>query len=224
MPNPGFPADGSLRSSSNSWRRCSRSWASCWKPAERTQTCDVAGGYQTSGGMFLLARDDGRLVGTVALPDCRRECSISPLLRPSRVARAGDRHQPHRAVLAHALRGRWRCVCLDTTGKSPTAARLFRRHGFVEIERLQRQSPSGDFHGIEARFVARTPGWRRGRRQRGSPFRPLVADRPKSYNLRFTPVAARRAFFVGRALYSLPLTTRRRQPPGGKPACLQKDR
>ncbi len=97
---------------------------------------DVPGGYLASGGMFLLAKEAGRLVGTVALR--RIADGVIELRRfyvhPGWQGQGIGTRLLQRA-LAHAQSGRWRRVCLDTTGRSPAALWLFRRHGFVEIER-----------------------------------------------------------------------------------------
>jgi putative acetyltransferase len=111
---------------------------------------DVVGQYEAGGGLFLLARLQGELLGTVGLrrfdrdtlelrrfyvhPDWRGQGIGTSLL-----VRALD----------HARAGRWRRVCLDTTDRSPAARRLFRRHGFAQIARYNDNPRAEIFMQIE---------------------------------------------------------------------------
>jgi putative acetyltransferase len=92
--------------------------------------------YQSNGGVFLLARHEAQIVGTVAL---RQLAQSSCELKRFYVRKDHRRRSLGTALLdtaiAHAKAGPWKNLRLDTSSKSPAAISLFRKHGFVDIAR-----------------------------------------------------------------------------------------
>jgi putative acetyltransferase len=98
---------------------------------------DIPGEYQSGGGLFLVAKHQGQIIGTVALrriaPDV---CELKRFYVRVEHRRRGVGTRLLERAIAHArAHPTWRCIRLDTSSKSPAALSLFRKHGFVEIGR-----------------------------------------------------------------------------------------
>ncbi len=75
--------------------------------------------YQSNGGVFLLARHEAHVIGTIALRQIPHStCELKRFY-----------------VCKHHRRRGLGTALLDTSSKSPSAISLFRKHGFVEIPR-----------------------------------------------------------------------------------------
>lgn len=101
--------------------------------------------YPTTQGGFWLVRDQGRIMGTVALRGLLPEIAELKRLvlrREAQGKRRGLALAQH--ALAEARRLGFRRVRLDTTLKAQTALRLFRGLGFVEIARYN-DNPDAEF-------------------------------------------------------------------------------
>ncbi len=103
------------------------------KDADLRRISDV---YEAQGGLFLLARRHGQVIGTIALR--RMDTNACELKR----FYVRDVHRGKglgtallRKAIAHARRGGWETIRLDTSSKSPAAITLFRKKGFVDIPR-----------------------------------------------------------------------------------------
>lgn len=97
---------------------------------------NIPGEYQSDGGLFLVARSKGQIIGTIAL---RRIAADVCELKRFYVRAAHQRRGVGTSLLQKAIdaarSGRWSRIRLDTSFKSPSAISLFSRHGFVEIAR-----------------------------------------------------------------------------------------
>jgi putative acetyltransferase len=92
--------------------------------------------YQSNGGLFLLARGQGQLIGTIALRQIdQNTCELKRFYVRAEHRRKGVGTDLLERIIDHAKAGPWRQLRLDTTFKSPAAISLFRKHGFVEIKR-----------------------------------------------------------------------------------------
>jgi putative acetyltransferase len=101
----------------------------------RPETCHLASAETllTSGSVFLVARDDGRAVGCVALMPI--EDGIGEIKRVWTVPEARGRGVASAllaAIEAAARARRMPALMLETSDKQPDAVGLFRKHGFVE--------------------------------------------------------------------------------------------
>ncbi|MEO5938469.1 MAG: GNAT family N-acetyltransferase [Sphingomonas sp.] len=97
---------------------------------------DIADFYLPARGGFWVARDGGRIVGTIALKEFGRDQGA---LRKMFVA-AGYRGEPYRlgqklldTLLAHARPSGLRQIMLGTTDAFLAAHRFYERNGFVRI-------------------------------------------------------------------------------------------
>ena len=93
---------------------------------------DQSGG----GGLFLLARHEARIIGTIALrPLGQRICELKRFYLLERFRGTGIGKALLAEVFAHARSDSWDAIRPHTSYKSPAAIELFKRHGFVEIPR-----------------------------------------------------------------------------------------
>jgi putative acetyltransferase len=92
--------------------------------------------YHSNGGIFLLARHQAHVVGTIALRQLDHStCELKRFYVHKDHRRRGLGTALLDTVITHAKAGSWKNLRLDTTSKSPAAISLFRKHGFVEIVR-----------------------------------------------------------------------------------------
>ncbi|SRR5258706_7117872 len=92
--------------------------------------------YQSNGGIFLLARHDRQIIGTIALHRIEQTtCELKRFYVKEAYQRRGVGKSLLVKVINHARDVRFSRIRLDTTSKSPSAISLFRKHGFVEIAR-----------------------------------------------------------------------------------------
>jgi len=97
---------------------------------------NISSEYQINGGIFLLARRGGRLVGTIALRQIAEGiCELKRFYVLPQEQRKGIGTGLLNQVIDHARAGQWSSLRLDTSFGSPTAIALFKKYGFVEIER-----------------------------------------------------------------------------------------
>jgi putative acetyltransferase len=83
-----------------------------------------------------LATHEGRLIGTVALRQIAEDtCELKRFFVRKEFHRKGVGTNLLKRAIDHAKAGPWSHLRLDTSHKSPAAVALFRKHGFVEIER-----------------------------------------------------------------------------------------
>jgi putative acetyltransferase len=98
---------------------------------------DIPTHYQSAGGQFLCARSDtNHLIATIALR--RLPENIAELKRfyvHADHQRNGLGTTLLRRMITHARDQSFSALRLDTTRQSPAAGSLFKRHGFVEIDR-----------------------------------------------------------------------------------------
>jgi len=92
--------------------------------------------YQTDGGIFLIARADDALCGTIAL---KRLSSVIMELKRFYVKKEyqgkGLGKQLLGELISHAGNSGAGAIRLDTTNRSQTAISLFNKYSFVEIPR-----------------------------------------------------------------------------------------
>jgi putative acetyltransferase len=97
---------------------------------------NIPGEYQSKGGLFLVAKSKGQIIGTIALRRIAADvCELKRFYVRAEHQRRGVGTSLLRQAIDHARSGGWRCIRLDTSFKSPSAISLFRKHGFVEIGR-----------------------------------------------------------------------------------------
>jgi ribosomal protein S18 acetylase RimI-like enzyme len=95
---------------------------------------NIPGEYQANAGLFLLARRREELIGTIAIRNIAgNACELKRFYVASAHQRRGVGSSLLKRAIADAKSGRWSCIRLDTSFKSPAAISLFRKHGFVEI-------------------------------------------------------------------------------------------
>ena len=104
--------------------------------AKDRDLCDIPDQYQSDGGLFLLARHDGLLVGTIALrPIDRGIWELKRFYVRSQFQRNGIGAGLLMRLIEHVRAGSGGRIRLDTSFHSPAAISLFKRHRFVEIPR-----------------------------------------------------------------------------------------
>jgi GNAT superfamily N-acetyltransferase len=104
--------------------------------ARHKDLTNIANEYQANGGLFLLARCNGRVIGTVALRQISDGTGeLKRFFVRQRNQRMGVGTDLLKRAIDHAKAGPWSRLRLDTSHKSPAAIALFKKHGFVEIER-----------------------------------------------------------------------------------------
>lgn len=105
--------------------------------ADQPDLADVDGFYRAGGGEFWVARDDGRVVGTIALVVFRpghaaiRKMFVAPSHRGAVGLAATLMTQLLRWAATHGIEHIW----LGTTSVMTTAHRFYARHGFTAVER-----------------------------------------------------------------------------------------
>jgi putative acetyltransferase len=101
----------------------------------------LPGSYTDVGGAFLVAEEDGVLVGTGGIAPTGggdwelRKMYLRPQTRGRRVGQA-----VYDACLAHARASGARRVVLDTTAQMTSAIRFYERNGFVRDDTQRRAS------------------------------------------------------------------------------------
>jgi putative acetyltransferase len=92
--------------------------------------------YQTNGGIFLLARHGGCIVGSVAT---RKIAQGTGEVKRFYVRKEHRHHGVGTLLLSraldHARAQPWVSIRLDTSSQLTAATSLFRKHGFKEISR-----------------------------------------------------------------------------------------
>jgi putative acetyltransferase len=97
---------------------------------------NIPGEYQSNGGLFLVAKSKGQVIGTIALRRIAADvCELKRFYVRAEHQRRGIGTSLLEQAIDHARDGRWSRIRLDTSFKSPSAISLFRKHGFVEIGR-----------------------------------------------------------------------------------------
>src|SRR5437899_7272804 len=82
--------------------------------------------YHSNGGVFLLARRQAHLVGTIALRQIANgTCELKRFYVCKHHRRRGLGTALLDTIIAHAKAGPWKNLRLDTTSKSPAAISLF---------------------------------------------------------------------------------------------------
>lgn len=108
------------------------------------ELASLPGAYAPPTGGLLVARDDDRVVGTVALRRLDGErCEMKRLyvraeMRALRLGRALAT-----AIVEHARSLGYRAIRLDTIATMTTAIALYRSMGFVEIQAYYPTAPPG---------------------------------------------------------------------------------
>ncbi|MCU0856823.1 MAG: GNAT family N-acetyltransferase [Pontiellaceae bacterium] len=93
--------------------------------------------YQAGGGLFLMAKEEDLIVGTIGLRrvnDATYELKRFYVLKTHRQNGIGS-HLLSK-VIEHVNRHIGACIRLDTSRRSPEAVSLFGAYGFVETERF----------------------------------------------------------------------------------------
>lgn len=117
--------------------------------ADQPDLDDVDGAYRSTGGEFWVARDDARVVGTIALiviePNTvvLRKLFVHPSARgsgdgvPSLAARLME------TAVEWTRRSGYRTILLGTTDRMAAAHRFYAKHGFrpIPVERLPHEFP-----------------------------------------------------------------------------------
>ena len=97
---------------------------------------DIPAHYQSDGGMFLIARRQLNLVGTIGLRPLKEDvCELKRFYVLPEFQRQGIGARLLEKLIDHTRSKPWSAIRLDTTHKSASAISLFRKYGFVEIER-----------------------------------------------------------------------------------------
>ena len=105
--------------------------------ARHKDLTNITNEFQANGGLFLLATHKGRLIGTVALRQIAKDtCELKRFFVRREFHRKGVGTGLLKRAIAHAKAGPWSRLRLDTSHRSPAAIALFKKHGFVEIERF----------------------------------------------------------------------------------------
>ena len=104
------------------------------------------------GGIFLLAKLDGQVTGTIALRKIAPAiCELKRFYVRRERRRKGVGSALLLRLLSHAMNGPWEEIRLDTTTKSPDAVSLFRRNGFTEIPRYHEDPYAEIFMSLRLR-------------------------------------------------------------------------
>jgi putative acetyltransferase len=97
---------------------------------------DIPTHYQSGGGLFLIARHQLNRVGAIALrPIGDNICELKRFYVLPEFQRQGIGTSLLEQLIDHAKTRPCTAIRLDTTRKSASAISLFRKYGFVEIER-----------------------------------------------------------------------------------------
>jgi len=115
---------------------------------------DVAGFYLTGTGTFLVAEQDGRIVGTIALKDIgNRLAALRKMFvaAPFRGREHGVASALLQRLLDHARASGVREIMLGTTENFLAAHRFYEKNGFVLVAR--EALPAGfPFMALDTRF------------------------------------------------------------------------
>jgi ribosomal protein S18 acetylase RimI-like enzyme len=113
---------------------------------------DIPNRYQSGGGIFLIATRQLNLVGTIGLRPLKEDvCELKRFYVLPEFQRQGVGTRLLEQLIDHARSRLWSAIRLDTTRKSAGAISLFRKYGFVEIERYNDDEFAENFFELKLR-------------------------------------------------------------------------